>query len=210
MLKTRKVNSSRVSMDDDNKFFPKGDEIEREVPETTKKTGEARKRALFVLGSAALGAFLGDTFIGRDHHAIGEIKFGGSDIAYDTNGNIVGTDHFNGVYSLEATGKDRGGIVEDIWGKDIFRDSYYMSEKVTKTYDQSIYPYRAVEENFGNWDEDYLRDHYQQTFDSGFDTITSTVDPAGAEIGFIGGTAGGFATDWLKNKAAKKKEENGY
>ena len=195
-------------MADDKKFFSKDEEVEREMPEAAKKTGEAKKRALFVLGSAALGAFLGDTFIGRDHHAFGEIKFDGSDITFDSNGNVVGTDHFNGVYSIEATGKDRGGVVEDLLGKDLFRDSYYMSEKVTKTYDQALYPHRTIEESFGNWKEDYLKDHYPEIFDSSFDAITNSVNPIGAEIGFLGGAAGGFVVDWLKRKTAKKREED--
>lgn len=83
------------------------DEVIRMDP-ADDKTGERRKSAFLVVGSAVAGALLGDVFAVRDHEIVGEVT-------YTYNGN-----EYTNTWTFEN--KESGGVF-DIW-----RDDYKIQQ----------------------------------------------------------------------------------
>lgn len=166
-------------MENPEKMFANED-IVREIPENTKKTGEKKKSALIIAGSAAIGAFLGDIFYGRSEIIQSDISL----------------DHGTTITNY-AIGRDKGGIMEDLLGKDQFNDHYDLTGSIT-TDANSVHTehYRITEDTFQS-----IKDGYFSGI--GFDNIY--YDGAGLGAG-VGGIAG-FAADWLRRRKADKNKE---
>lgn len=167
----------------------------RSMDKTEKKTGDMKRKAIFTAAGAALGGLLGDTLIGRDEF-IFDYSYAESPSGYE-------------IESITyAYGNDRGGIFEDLIGKDQFSDTYDFSS----TYTIDLIPGEEVVSITAGVDgatisEDTLRD-LQQLGMFAPDAATEIV-PYGAYEGAALGGMTGFAGEWATRKA-KKSEDKEY
>lgn len=166
-------------MDNTEKNF---EDVVREVPENTKKTGERKRSAMIIAGSAAIGAFLGDIFYGRSEIIQSDLYIG--------DGQTI---------KNYAIGRDHGGLLEDFAGKDQFQDHYSLTTGVENA--NGLHPenYTITEDTFQSIKNGYFSGE-------GFDNIYYD----GAGIGAGAGGATGFAADWLSKRKAKKAEMEEY
>lgn len=158
------------------------EDVEREIPESSKKTGERKKSALIIAGSAALGAFLGDIFYGRSEVIQSDISLG--------NGETI---------KNYATGRDHGGIIEDLIGKDQFQDHYDLTTGIANANGPHPEHYQITEDTFQSIKHGYFSG-------VGFDNIYYD----GTGIGAGTGGVAGFAADWLRKRKARKTNEEEY
>lgn len=172
-------------MDDPQDGFCK--EGERNLDPTEKKTGETKKRAFTILGMAALGAFLGDTFVGREHIVEG----------HDTN--TYGFPYFTEKIDFTGVARDKGGIF------DLFGDDKTRMYTIDNSWSYSLYGHSEGYQYPTHLDKIDL-----DWYTSGFDTFNESVTYDGATYGALGGLAAGFANDWIKRKLEKKKKDNIY
>ena len=172
-------------MENPNDGFQK--EPEFNLDPTEKKTGETKKRALTILGMAALGAFLGDTFMGREHVVEG----------HDTN--TYGFPYYTEKIDFTGTGRDKGGIF------DLFGDDKTHMYTLDNNWSYSLYGYSE-----GYQYPIHLNKTDLDWYTSGFDTFNESVTYDGALYGTLGGLGSGFAANWMKRKLDKKKDDNTY
>ena len=95
-----------------------------------------------------------------------------------------------------ATGRDHGGIVEDLIGKDRFNDHYELATGFTNANGVHTEHYQITEDTFQSIKGGYFSG-------VGFDSIYYD----GAGIGAGIGSAAGFAADWLRKRKNKKALE---
>lgn len=169
----------------------------RSMDKTEKKTGDIKKKAIFTVAGAALGAFIGDTLIGREEFIL--------DYSH-THYAATGIDTEMTTY---AYGHDRGGIFEDIMGKDQFSDTYNFSS----TYSIDLLPGNGVASITGGIDdvtisENTLRD-FQHLGAFAPDSIQEIV-PYGAYEGAALGGLSGFAAEWMSRKMKKRGKNEEY
>lgn len=166
--------------------------VDRDMDEGTKKTGERKGQIFIIAGSAALGAILGDIFIGREY-SITNVEFQQNPI-YPAS---------SMAYNEHIYGTDRGGIIEDLTGTRQFDDTYthVISTKVIS----NGQPHEFVETRpLDEYELAYLKD---LGYFSG--EVTESTVPVGGIAGGFAGIGAGFAANWAKNRK-KGKKENDY
>lgn len=161
---------------------------ERNLDTVEKKVGDKKNVILWSLGLAGLGALIGDIFYGRADSI--------SSAGHYDNG------QFQGFYITHATGRDRGGIIEDFVGKDLFEDRYSFDSLYISH--SSLSDPEWIPVKFKDWPvtEDGALYHGK-----GFvnEIVARSFFPDGAIIGGGGGVGGSLAADYISRKLKNKE-----
>lgn len=155
------------------------DEIVR-MDSADDKTGERRKSALITVAGVAIGAFLGDTFYGRDYMIYDE--------GYDT--------YWNENWSVQFEQRDTGGVLEDV-GLVNQPDQYTLTESYIDQ-DGAQFIYKE------HMDEDYVSFLRDTGF---FEGMNDQVIRTGALIGGSVGGGSAYAIDRFSRKLRERKAE---
>lgn len=166
------------------------EDVDRNMDEGAKKTGEKKKHIFILAGSAALGAILGDIFIGREY-SITNIEFHQNPV--DSASSITYHEHIYGT--------DRGGIIEDVTEARQLDDTY--THVITTKVISGGHHYDNVVET-RQLDEYELAELKDFGYFAG--AVTESVTPIGGIVGGFAGLGGGFAANWAKNRKNRKKE----
>lgn len=191
--------------------FDSDEIVEMDAP--VDKTGEHKKRAIFTIAGTAMGAFLGDIFIGRY-----------DEIAYQSMTERQAADiGISDYYRTEWVGMDRGGVIEDISDKltptQIDQNGDYASNDLLYNDKYENVIHTRSESSMGDGEPNIyetrfgtIKEESQVNIlkESGYlDAIGAqeTIRPDGALIGGGVGGSGTYALDKLRNRLKKRKQE---
>ncbi len=159
--------------------------ITRDSEETYKSTGNKKKSMIIAALGAVAGAFLGDTFIGREHILVN------NELLYD-----------DGMTSITGTdilyGRDTGGIIEDMMGKTQINDVYDHTGIIVDSSDGQIGIYAFSEKV----DENLIETWKELGLLNGI--VQDSATPDGALIGGAIGGGVGYGADYIKRRREAK------
>ena len=151
-----------------------------------------------MLGGAAIGAFVGDIFWGREHFI-------------DMYGSVENGDWMY-AYTTEFTGHDRGGLVEDALGNSMINDLYSFTD-TTDIYLQltngALFPWDST--TFSGEISEEAIGGYMEIVNDLNGSIEQNIIYDGAGWGAGLGAGGGLGADYLKKRLKReRKEDNKY